>query len=68
MAQRGFVLLPLLELVADPTLPDGTHLRDVRLPPDAVLGARVVGPPLLARADGPEAPMPTGPASNGDRS
>ncbi len=32
MHQRAFVVMPLLELVADPALPDGTRLLDVRLP------------------------------------
>ena len=36
LAQRAFVLLPLLELVADPVLPDGTRLRDLRVNTDGV--------------------------------
>ena len=35
MHERAFVLLPLLELIADPILPDGTRLLDVRLPDQA---------------------------------
>ncbi len=30
--QRAFVVMPLLELLPDPVLPDGTHLLDIRLP------------------------------------
>lgn len=47
MCERAFVLMPLLELVPDLVLPDGTRLLDVRLPPDAV---RPHAPPL--RVDG----------------
>jgi 2-amino-4-hydroxy-6-hydroxymethyldihydropteridine diphosphokinase len=46
MLQRAFVLMPLLELDADPVLPDGTRVLDVRLGPDAALGARPFAPPL----------------------
>lgn len=31
MAERAFVLLPLLELEPDPVLPDGTRLKDLRV-------------------------------------
>jgi 2-amino-4-hydroxy-6-hydroxymethyldihydropteridine diphosphokinase len=47
MLQRAFVLLPLLELDSDPVLPDGTHVVDVPLGPDAASGARPYAPPLL---------------------
>lgn len=46
MVQRAFVLMPLLELDADPVLPDGTRVLDVRLGPGAALGARPYAPPL----------------------
>lgn len=46
MHQRAFVLLPLLDLEPNPTLPDGTSLLDVRLGPDAAGGARPYAPPL----------------------
>jgi 2-amino-4-hydroxy-6-hydroxymethyldihydropteridine diphosphokinase len=46
MHERAFVLVPLGELVADPPLPGGRHLADVRLPPGDVLGVRPFGPPL----------------------
>lgn len=36
LAKRAFVLLPLLELVADPVLPDGTRLRELRVNTDGV--------------------------------
>lgn len=41
--QRAFVLFPLLELIGDPVLPNGTRLLDVRLPDQ---GARPFAPPL----------------------
>jgi len=47
MLQRAFVLLPLLELDADPVLPDGTHVVRVRLGPHAATGARPHSPPLM---------------------
>lgn len=37
LAQRAFVLLPLLELIADPVLPDGTRLRELRVNTDGVV-------------------------------
>jgi 2-amino-4-hydroxy-6-hydroxymethyldihydropteridine diphosphokinase len=43
MHERAFVLMPLLELIPDPVLPDDTHLRDVRLPNQEVHPAH---PPL----------------------
>ena len=44
MHQRAFVLLPLIDLIPDPVLPDDTHLLDVRLPDQP---ARPLAPPLL---------------------
>ena len=35
MHERAFVLMPLLELIDDPVLPNGTRLLDVRLPDQA---------------------------------
>ncbi len=32
MHERAFVVMPLLELLSDPVLPDGTHLLEMRLP------------------------------------
>ena len=46
MHQRAFVLLPLLELVADPTLPNGTRLKDLRVETDGVTPS---APPLAVR-------------------
>ncbi len=43
MHQRAFVLFPLLELIADPVLPDGTRLLDARLSDHA---ARPYAPPM----------------------
>lgn len=50
MHRRAFVLLPLLDLDPNPTLPDGTRLVDVRLGPDAAGGARPYAPPLATPA------------------
>lgn len=47
MHERAFVVMPLLELLPDPVLPDSTRLLDVRLPDQAV---RPVFPPLCVPA------------------
>jgi 2-amino-4-hydroxy-6-hydroxymethyldihydropteridine diphosphokinase len=44
IAERAFVVLPLLELDPDPVLPDGRHLSDLRLDTD---GAAPCAPPLV---------------------
>jgi 2-amino-4-hydroxy-6-hydroxymethyldihydropteridine diphosphokinase len=46
MHERGFVLVPLLELVADPILPGGRRVKDLRLSADTFGGVRLYGPPL----------------------
>jgi 2-amino-4-hydroxy-6-hydroxymethyldihydropteridine diphosphokinase len=46
MHERAFVLVPLGELDADPTLPEGRKLATLRMPPDALLGVRPFAPPL----------------------
>ena len=46
MHERGFVLVPLGELEADPMLPGGRKLAKLRLAPDVVLGVRPFAPPL----------------------
>ena len=46
MHERAFVLAPLLELTADPKLPGGRRVADLRLGPELLLGARPFGPPL----------------------
>ena len=46
MNERAFVLMPLLDLDADPVLSDGTRVLDLPLGPDAVGGVRPVAPPL----------------------
>lgn len=46
LRQRAFVLLPLLELAADPILPDGTRLQEVRVDTDGVAPS---APPLAVR-------------------
>ena len=47
MHQRAFVLLPLIDLIPDPVLPDDTRLLDVRLPDQPV---RPAHPPLRVPA------------------
>lgn len=44
IAERAFVILPLLELERDPVLPDGRHLVDERLD---VSGVAPFAPPLV---------------------
>jgi 2-amino-4-hydroxy-6-hydroxymethyldihydropteridine diphosphokinase len=46
MHERAFVLVPLLELDADPPLPGGRRPGDMRLQPGAVLGVHPFAPPL----------------------
>lgn len=46
MHERGFVLVPLLELTADPPLPGGRTLSSLRLPPGFLGGVRPFGPAL----------------------
>ncbi len=46
MHERGFVLVPLAEICADPPLPGGRRLADLRLSPSVVFGVRVSAPPL----------------------
>lgn len=48
MHERGFVLVPLLELEADPMLPAGRTLATLRLRPTVTDGVRLFGPPLEA--------------------
>lgn len=43
MTERAFVLLPLLDVLPDPVLPDGTRVLDLPLPRGE---ARPVAPPL----------------------
>lgn len=45
--ERAFVLLPLLELIPNPVLPDNTRLLDIRLPDQEV---RPAFPPLAVPA------------------
>ena len=47
MHERGFVLIPLLELDADPDLPDGRKVSGLRLGPVALGGVRPFAPPLV---------------------
>ena len=47
MHQRGFVLLPLLELEADPPLPGGRRVAELRLGTVELGDVRVFAPPLM---------------------
>jgi 2-amino-4-hydroxy-6-hydroxymethyldihydropteridine diphosphokinase len=47
MHERAFVLVPLLELDADPPLPGGRRVDGLRLGPSALDGVRLYGPPLV---------------------
>ena len=47
MHERGFVLVPLLELDADPPLPEGRKLSSLRLGALAIGGVRPFAPPLV---------------------
>jgi 2-amino-4-hydroxy-6-hydroxymethyldihydropteridine diphosphokinase len=47
MTERAFVVMPLLELLPNPILPNDTHLLNVRLPEQ---GVRPIFPPLLVPA------------------
>ncbi|HEX6263442.1 MAG TPA: 2-amino-4-hydroxy-6-hydroxymethyldihydropteridine diphosphokinase [Actinomycetota bacterium] len=46
MHERVFVLAPLLELTAEPKLPGGRRVEDLRLGPELLLGARPFAAPL----------------------
>ena len=46
--ERAFVLVPLLELDADPPLPGNRRVADLRLGPEAASGVRPYAPPLVA--------------------
>lgn len=46
MHERAFVLVPLLELEADPPLPGGRRVAELRLGPDVLAGVRPFAPPL----------------------
>jgi len=48
MHERGFVLIPLLELDADPPLPGGRKAAELRLGSLALGGVRPFAPPLVA--------------------
>jgi 2-amino-4-hydroxy-6-hydroxymethyldihydropteridine diphosphokinase len=47
MHERAFVLVPLLELDADPPLPGGRRAAELRLDTSALNGVRPHGPPLI---------------------
>jgi 2-amino-4-hydroxy-6-hydroxymethyldihydropteridine diphosphokinase len=49
MHERGFVLLPLLELTEDPPLPGDRSIGSVRLGGDPMRGIVLFGPPLEVR-------------------
>jgi 2-amino-4-hydroxy-6-hydroxymethyldihydropteridine diphosphokinase len=50
MHERGFVLVPLLELTADPMLPGGRRVATLRLGPEALGGVRPFAPALRPKA------------------
>lgn len=52
MHERGFVLVPLLELDADPKLPGGRRVGSLRLGAETLAGVRPHAPPLQ-QEDGP---------------
>jgi 2-amino-4-hydroxy-6-hydroxymethyldihydropteridine diphosphokinase len=47
MHERAFVLVPLLELDADPPLPGGRRVASLKLGPGALTGVRPFAPPLV---------------------
>jgi 2-amino-4-hydroxy-6-hydroxymethyldihydropteridine diphosphokinase len=53
MHERAFVLAPLLELEADPPLPGGRRLADLRPGPGFLTGVEAVAPPLVPPENGP---------------
>lgn len=52
MHERGFVLIPLLELAADPPLPGGRKVATLRLGPEALGGVHPFAPALLPATPG----------------
>ena len=50
MHERAFVLVPLLELDADPALPGGRRAAELRLGPEVLAGVRPYAPPLAVGA------------------
>ena len=46
MHERGFVLVPLLEISADPILPGGRSVNALRIDPGMLSGVRPFAPPL----------------------
>jgi 2-amino-4-hydroxy-6-hydroxymethyldihydropteridine diphosphokinase len=51
MHERGFVLIPLIELDADPQLPGGRRIAGLRLGPHVIEGVRPFAPPLVQGGD-----------------
>jgi 2-amino-4-hydroxy-6-hydroxymethyldihydropteridine diphosphokinase len=47
MHERAFVMVPLLELDADPALPGDRSARDIRFDPEQLAGVRPFAPPLV---------------------
>ncbi len=47
MHERGFVLVPLLELDADPRLPGARKVASLRVPASTIAGVRPYAPPLV---------------------
>lgn len=51
MHERAFVLIPLLELDADPYLPGGRRVSTLKLGPGALTGVRPYAPPLATTSE-----------------
>jgi 2-amino-4-hydroxy-6-hydroxymethyldihydropteridine diphosphokinase len=51
MHERGFVLLPLAELDADPPLPGGRHLAEIRTGSAVLSGVKPYAPPLRVEGE-----------------
>ncbi len=49
MHERAFVMVPLLELDGDPSLPGGRKAGDLRLDPEQMAGVRAFAPPLVGK-------------------
>jgi 2-amino-4-hydroxy-6-hydroxymethyldihydropteridine diphosphokinase len=47
MHERAFVMVPLLEVEADPVLPGGRTVHDIRLGSEQLAGVRPFAPPLV---------------------
>jgi 2-amino-4-hydroxy-6-hydroxymethyldihydropteridine diphosphokinase len=60
MHERGFVMIPLLELDADPMLPGGRAASGLRMGAWSIGGVRPFAPPLETASSGPDARASSG--------